>query len=183
MSTSKKSVIISNILIFVIGTILTIWGIIILVLNYTGGPNYLSLIGLGIAGVVMLIVGIVNVTTYRFRREKILTALKSYERVSLEQLSSELNLKEKQTKDIIVDLRTEGKLKVSFEPGTGDVLVLEVKGEAPVAIIPMSSSGLPEHEEKYKDKQKPKDLTYCPHCGSIKQPEDLYCISCGSYLG
>jgi hypothetical protein len=182
MSSSKKAVINSNIWIFVIGSALSIYGLVMIYYKFVRGINLIGTVGLPIAGVILLIVGITNVLTYRYNRQRVLGALQSYERVSLSQLSSEIKLSDKKTKDIIVDLRSEGKLKASFEPVTGDVLVLEVNGEPPIAIVPMSSSGLPEHEEKFKDKRIPKDLNYCSYCGSIVKPDDQFCNNCGSYL-
>jgi len=182
MSSNKKALIRSNIWTFFIGGALLIYGLVMIYFRYVRDVNLIGTIGLPIAGGVMVIAGIVNTLVYRNNREKILGTLQSYERVSLAQLSSELKLSESNTKDIIIDLRTEGKLKASFEPETGDVLVLKVKGEPPIAIVPMSSSGLPEHEAKYKDKQLPKEHNYCSYCGSIAKPEDKFCNNCGSYL-
>jgi hypothetical protein len=182
MSSSKKALIISNIWTFTIGGALLIYGLIMIYYKYVRDINLIGTIGLPIAGAIMVVAGIANVLAYRNNREKVLGALQSYERVQLSQLSSELKISESKTKDIIVDLRSEGKLKASFEPETGDVLVIEVKGEPPIAVVPMSSSGLPEHEEKFKDKRIPKDHNYCSYCGSIVKPEDQFCNNCGSYL-
>ncbi len=182
MGSNKKALIRSNIWTFFIGGALLIYGLVMIYYKYVRDINLVGTIGLPIGGAIIVIVGISNVLTYRNRRKRALGALTSYERVSLTQLSSELKLSDKQTKDIIVDLRADGKLRASFEPESGDVLVLEVNGEPPMAIVPMSSSGLPEHEEKYKDKQIPKDNHYCSYCGSIVRPEDQFCNNCGSYL-
>lgn len=130
----------------------------------------------------MLLAGISNVFTYRFNRRKILSTLRSYERISLSQLSSEVNIRKRKTKQLIVELRTDGKLRASFEPTTGDVLIFEVNGEPPSAVVPMSSSGLPEHEEKYKHLHIPDEHHYCQYCGSIVKPDDQYCNNCGSYV-
>jgi hypothetical protein len=85
-------------------------------------------------------------------------------------------------KESIAYLRAEGRLRASYEPETGDVLVLEVDSAPPIAVVPMSSSGLPEHEEKYKDYRVPTDKNYCSHCGSIVKPEDKFCNNCGSFI-
>ena len=182
MSSSKKALIRSNIWTFFIGGALLFYGLVMIYFKYARGINLIGTVGLPIGGAIIVIAGITNVLIYRNKRERALGALSSYERIKLSQLSTELKISEQQTKDIIVDLRAEGKLKASFEPETGDVLVLEVKGEPPMAIVPMSTSGLPEHEEKYKDKQLPKDHNYCAYCGSIVKPGDKFCNNCGSYL-
>jgi len=182
MTSNKKSILSSNIFTFFIGTALLIWGIIVIYFRFAKGIDITGTAWLVLVGGIMIISGISNILLYRYNRDKVIGALKSYERINLSQLSSELKLSDKQTKDIIVDLRTEGKLKASFEPETGDVLVFEVNGVPPIAIVPMSSSGLPEHEVKYKDKQIPRDLKYCQYCGSIVNPNDRFCNNCGSDL-
>ncbi len=182
MSSSKNALIRSNIWTFFIGGALLIYGLVMIYYKFVRDINLIGTIGLPIGGAIIVIAGIANVLTYRNKRERVLGALSSYERINLSQLSTELRISEQQTKDIIIDLRAEGKLKASFEPRTGDVLVLEVNGEPPITIVPMSSSGLPEHEEKYKDKRIPKDQNYCSYCGSIVKPEDKFCNNCGSYI-
>jgi len=52
----------------------------------------------------MLISGIASVFAYRHNREKVIGALKSYERISLEQLSKELRLTKRKVQSLIVDL-------------------------------------------------------------------------------
>ncbi|NHJ84808.1 MAG: hypothetical protein FK734_05055 [Asgard group archaeon] len=182
MSTSKNAAINANIWTFFIGGALLVWGIIVIVFNFAFSRNIAGTPWLVLVGGIMIIAGISNVISYRYNREKVLGALQSYERVSLSQLSSELKLSEKQTKDIIVNLRSEGQLRASFEPETGDILVLSVQGKPPTAVVPVSSSGLPEHEEKYLGQQLPKDQTYCQYCGTIVKPGDKFCNNCGSFL-
>jgi len=177
MSTTNKAFTVSHVWTILFGAVFTLYGIIAIATGL-----YVTL-SIGVVGVILLIAGIGSLTTYRNNRKKVIGALKYYERVSLAHLSSELKLTKRKIQSIIVNLRADGKLKVAFEPETGDVLVLEVDGEPPIAVVPMSSSGLPEHEEKYKDKQIPKEHDYCSHCGSILKPEDQFCISCGTYLG
>ncbi|NHK32715.1 MAG: zinc-ribbon domain-containing protein [Asgard group archaeon] len=182
MSSFRSAYIGSKILLFLFGIPMLIWGIIVIILKFAIGRDYLVTISIGVIGFILVSAGIASVLALRLNRAKILGALRSYERVSLEQLSSELKFSKNKTKKAIIHLRAEGKLKASFEPVTGDVLVLEVDGELPMAVVPMSSSGLIEHEEKYKDKQIPKDLNYCSYCGSIVKPEDQFCNNCGTYL-
>lgn len=169
-------------MLFLFGIPMLIWGILVIILKLTIGRDYLITLSIGIIGFIFVAAGTASILALRLNRAKILGALKSYERVNLDQLSSELKLSKNKTKKAIVHLRAEGRLKASFEPITGDVLILEVDGEPPFAIVPMSSSGLPEHEEKFKDKRIPKDLKYCSYCGSIVKSEDQFCNNCGSYL-
>jgi len=182
LSSSKKAFIGSKILFFFFGIPMLIWGFLIIYYKYARGIDLTATIGVGIVGFLMVVSGITSVHIFRHNRVKVLGALQSYERISLAQLSSELKLSEKKTKAAIVDLRTEGKLKASFEPDTGDVLVFEVNGEPVMAVVPVSSSGLPEHEEKYKHKHIPKEHDYCQYCGSIVKPDSQFCNNCGSFL-
>ncbi|MHA1186854.1 MAG: zinc-ribbon domain-containing protein [Candidatus Heimdallarchaeota archaeon] len=176
MSTSHKAYTINHFWQLFFGVAFTIYGIIAIITGL-----YVTL-SIGIVGVILLVAGISGIFNYRFNRKKIISALKSYERVSISHLSSELGMSKRKIKRFIVSLRAEGRIKVSFEPETGDVLVFEVDGEPPIAIVPMSSSGLPEHEAKFKDKQIPKEYDYCSYCGSMLKPEDQFCNNCGSYV-
>ncbi|NHJ46144.1 MAG: hypothetical protein FK733_00015 [Asgard group archaeon] len=177
MSTHNKAIRVRNISIFLFGGMITLTGIILLAFGIYATTSIL------VIGSIMLVSGIASVFAYRNNREKVIGALKSYERISLEQLSSELKLTKRKVQRLIVDLRADGRIRASFEPISGDVLILEVDGEPPIAIVPMSSSGLPEHEEKYKDKQIPKEHDYCSYCGSILKTNAQFCTNCGSYTG
>ena len=176
ISTRNKAIAVRHILILSFGSLFTLYGIIAIILGIY------ATIGIGVIGTIMIIIGIASVFNYRHNRKKVLGALKTYERISLSQLSTELKFTKRKTKGLIIDLRADERLKASFEPKTGDLLILEVDGEPPIAIVPVSSSGLPEHEEKYKDYRIPKDKKYCSHCGSIVKSEDQFCNNCGSYI-
>ena len=115
MSSSKKALIRSNIWTFFIGGALLFYGLVMIYFKYARGINLIGTVGLPIGGAIIVIAGITNVLTYRNKRERVLGALSSYERINLSQLSTELKISEQQTKDIIIDLRAEGKLKASFE--------------------------------------------------------------------
>ncbi len=181
MSYIEKSIGHGNLWTLIIGLTLTTWGAVALVFQLRFGRDIPGSYWLLIPGGIILIAGISNIFTYRYNREKLLEALKSYERVSIEQLANELNMKEKEVKEVLVDLRTEGRLKASFDPETGDVFVLEVKGQPPIAIIPVSSSGLPEHEANIAKTYKSlPDQGFCPYCGSMIKPGDSFCNNCGA---
>ncbi|MHA1737719.1 MAG: zinc ribbon domain-containing protein [Candidatus Heimdallarchaeota archaeon] len=175
MSTHNKAIRARNIWILLFGSAVTILGIILLAYGIFATTSIF------IIGLIMLISGIASVFAYRHNREKVIGALKSYERISLEQLSKELRLTKRKVQSLIVDLRADCRIRASFEPVTGDVLILEVDGLPPIAIVPMSSSGLPEHEEKFKDKQIPKEHDYCSYCGSILKSNAQFCTNCGTY--
>jgi len=171
-----------NIWTLVIGIGLSIWGII--AIRYPGvtGTPYLL-----IPGGIMILVAISNIASFRYNREKILAALKSYKRISLTKLASELKMKTKETKEIIVDLRTDGKIKASFDPESGDVIVLSVKGHAPAGGVLVANqeetvAPTPIGEPVIASAKSIKDQGYCVSCGSRVQGSDKFCVTCGSYL-
>jgi len=183
MAKTEKSVINGVIWTVAIGIALFIWGTICLVLQLVKGWYIPGTPWMMLPGGIMIISGFANLITYRHNRERVLGALKSYERVSITQLSSELGMKEKDVKDVIVDLRSGGKVRASFDPESGDVFVLDVKGQPPMAVVPVSSSGLPEHEEAIKKTYKSiPDQGFCPYCGSMFKPGDKFCNNCGASI-
>ncbi len=183
MARTNTSIKTGDIWTIAIGFVLFAWGTIALVLQLVKGWYISGSPWLMLPGGIMIIAAISNIITYRYNREKILGALESYERVSIDQLSHELNIKSKDVKNLIIDLRTEGRLKASFDPESGDVFVLEVKGRPPMAVIPVSSSGLPEHEAAIKKTYAARpDQGFCPYCGSMIKPGDKFCNNCGASI-
>ncbi len=83
-----------------------IWGIIAVRFPNTPGSYWMF-----IPGGILLIVSISNILSYRYNREKVLGALKSYQRVQLNQLSEELRMKKRDLKEMIVG----GELTYYFE--------------------------------------------------------------------
>lgn len=172
-----------NIWTFFFGLGFLIWGII--ALRY---PNIPGTKWLLIPGGILLLAAISNIFSYRYNRERILSALKSYQRVNIKQLSDELKMKDKDIKEIIVDLRTEGKLKASFDPESGDVVILELKGLPPTGAtfseeaIPSAKVTISQVEEITPAMENIKAQGYCPYCGSKIQVQDKFCITCGSAL-
>ena len=183
MRSTIRSLIGHKVFLFFFGIPLSIWGITVIVVTITTESNLLGFINTGIIGFILVIVGIFVVYRARNNQAKILGALKTYERVSIARLSAELRISEKQTKNLIINLRAIGKLKASFEPGTGDLLVIEVDGKPPETFISMPSTELPKYDlEEYKDKQVPRDKDYCSFCGSMVKENDQFCNNCGSFL-
>ncbi|NHJ32817.1 MAG: hypothetical protein FK732_08135 [Asgard group archaeon] len=183
MTRTNTSIKTGDIWTIAIGFVLFAWGTIALVLQLVKGWYIAGTPWLMLPGGIMIIAAISNIITYRYNREKILGALQSYDRIGIEQLSRELNIKEKDVKNLIVDLRSEGRLKASFDPESGDVFVLEVKGQPPMSVRPISSSGLPEHEAAVKQTHKAlPDQKFCPYCGSMVKAGDKFCNNCGASI-
>ena len=165
-----------------------IWGIVAVRYPNTPGSYWMF-----IPGGILLIAAISNIFTYRYNREKVLGALKSYQRVDMNHLSNELRMKIRDLKEIIVDLRAEGKLKASFDPESGEVVVFEVKGMQPsggttVTSPPPAEVNASKKYEEMKEveitpvMQNIKDQGYCPYCGSKVSDKDKFCVTCGSAL-
>jgi hypothetical protein len=173
-----------NIWTFFIGLGLSIWGVISLVKPGVTGTPWLLL-----PGGIMIITAIANVASFRYNREKIIGALKSYNRVSLAELAKEIGMKEKEVKEIIVDLRTDNKIKASFDPESGDVIVLSVKGQAPAGGVLVANKAenidpqpIPIGEPAMVSEKSIRAQGYCPYCGSRIQDTDKFCVTCGSAL-
>jgi hypothetical protein len=175
MSRTRNAVTTGNIWTIAIGVAFLIWGTISLLDHFLWARNFPGTYWLLIPGGVMLVAGIANVINYRYNRERVLAALKSYNQVSINQLADELKLREKDVKEIVVDLRTEGRLKASFDPESGDIMVLEVQGQAPV------SASVPSISEASTPSVKAKE-GYCQYCGSLVKPGDRFCNNCGSAI-
>ena len=101
---------------FLIGLGLSIWGALALAdMRYWPGDRISGSPWILLPGGIMLLIAFSNIYMYRYNRERILGTLKSYQRISINQIATELRMKEKDVKDMIIDLRTEGKLKASSE--------------------------------------------------------------------
>jgi DNA-binding MarR family transcriptional regulator len=172
-----------NLWTLLIGLGFLIWGTI-----YAIRPN--AIFGsymLFIPGGILFIAAISNIINYRYDRERLLAALSSYQRIDLKQLAYELRMKTKDIKDIIIDLRTEGLVKASFDPESGEVIVLEVNGRQPSQSQLVISEVTPPADNSFTEEISPsmkeiKEQGYCPYCGSRIQSSDKFCVTCGATL-
>ena len=187
MGISDRSLGPGNLWLLIIGIGFLFWGILAVTIDAPGGP------WMFIPGGILFVVAISQIATYRYNRGKVLGALRSYQRISLRQLAKELSMKEKEVKDIIIDYRSQGVVKASFDPETGDVIVLDVGGFAPTSAAvatpgapaaPTSGVEIISSGEKTPapSLQDIRDQGYCPYCGSRIQSDDRFCITCGSAL-
>lgn len=174
MSKTRNAFNTGNIWTIAIGVAFLIWGTFSLVGHFYPSWSIPGTYWLLIPGGIMVIAGIANIINYRYNRERVLAALKSYNQVGITHLSNELKLKEKEVKEIVVDLRTEGRLKASFDPESGDIMVLEAGGQTPVSVS-TSDATAPSVAAKTKD-------GYCQYCGSLVKPDDRFCNNCGSAM-
>ena len=124
-------------------------------------------------GVYMLFPGLIMIVSYfsskyavkKMRRE-VKGALNSYttNRIKIAELSDELKINPKDIKRIVIDLRTNGDIKASFDGDTGDII-------------------LPELIKARKDKTETvaqSKVEYCPYCGVKIPNRSKFCSSCGA---
>jgi hypothetical protein len=76
-----------------------------------------------IPGTLLLISGIGATSLKRNTRSDVKNALESYNRVSLKQLASELNMNKKELSSTIVDLRNDGEILAIFDYSDNDVII------------------------------------------------------------
>jgi hypothetical protein len=76
-----------------------------------------------IPGVIFLGSGISILAVRLQSRKSVLTALKNYNRVSLSQLSEELNMEIDDVREAIIDLRNDGEINTRLDTSTNEVIV------------------------------------------------------------
>jgi hypothetical protein len=169
----------------VFGVGFLIWGII-----STSLQGYSDQTWMFIPGGILLIVSFGRIFSYQYNRKRMLAALKSYQRVSIEHLKEELDMDKEEVKKLIVALRTSGDLKASFDPESGEVVVLEVQGTPPslLPVQPSPAEAVPTGtiaSSKAKSESSAKDIqtsNYCPYCGSKIREDDRFCVTCGANI-
>jgi len=146
---------------FIIGTIFIVVSLINLIRpGFYGSPWML------IPGGILLLIAI-SATVQRSRaKNAVLSALRSYTRVTIGQLASELNMKEDDVRDAIVDLRTEGRIKATFDHTSGEVIIGTETSQTLQPVIETESVA-----------QK-----FCPYCGEKIPTGAVFCPNCGSSL-
>jgi hypothetical protein len=76
-----------------------------------------------IPGVIFIVTGIAIIASRSQTKAIVLTALKGHDEVTLDQLSSELDMSTNDVKDAIVDLRHEGKVNVRLDTTANKVII------------------------------------------------------------
>jgi len=91
----------------------------------------------------------------------------SIKKISLENLSSETLISKSNLLRILIDLRSEGKIKYLYDRNTGDILL----GENSIDKIVTKEVSIVQDSK-----------IYCPYCGVSISKKDKFCFKCGSSL-
>jgi len=104
----------------------------------------------------------------RFKKtvESVLNSYKELnDRISLDKLSSETMISQNILLRVLMDLRSEGRLKYIYDKKTGDIIINPKKLE----------------DQKIEvSEEKSENPYYCPYCGEPISRNDKFCFKCGS---
>jgi hypothetical protein len=111
-------------------------------------------------GAILIIISLGVFSTRGRTARAVLGTLMTHEgeKIKLGILADEMEMSEKELRSAIIDLRVEGKVKVSFDKNTGEVMIGEPKSTGKTAATPV----------------------YCTYCGYPLPPSARFCPSCGS---
>jgi vacuolar-type H+-ATPase subunit I/STV1 len=151
---------------FIIGLIFLVVGLINLI-----RPGLWGNVWMLIPGGILLLIAIGAVIQRSSAKNAVMSALRSYTRVSVAQLSSELNMSEEDVKAAIIDLRTEGKIKATFDHTTGEIIIGTGMPQTPALQTPPSVNETDVTSQKF-----------CPYCGEKIISGSVFCPNCGSSL-
>jgi len=173
----------------VLGILFIIWGIICAIWSDFPGSPFLA-----IAGVFIIYGGIEHYYRYNYLTNLVANVLASNPRTNLRQLSQETRLKEKTVLRILTYLKAEGRLKSTYDPATGDLIVYEIDGFKPFERgTPSPTISQIQQPQLYQTDtnppqnqylQGPPEISYpiCPYCGAVVPPEARFCPNCGASL-
>lgn len=146
---------------FLIGIIFVVVSLINFIRpGFTGSPWML------IPGGILLLIAIAATVQRSRAKNAVLSALRSYTRVKIGQLTSELGMSEEDVRTAIVDLRTEGKIMATFDNTTGEVILGSETYQTPQTVIETESV----------------TQKFCPYCGEKIPSSSVFCPNCGSSL-
>jgi hypothetical protein len=120
-----------------------------------------------IPGGILLLIAIGSTVQRSRAKNAVLSALRSYKHVRVEQLASELNMSEDDVKTVIIDLRTDGKIMATFDQTTGDVIIGTETFQTPQPVI--ETEGVAQKFCPYCGEKIPSGAVFCPNCGSSLQ--------------
>ncbi|MFX0068487.1 MAG: zinc-ribbon domain-containing protein [Promethearchaeota archaeon] len=117
-------------------------------------------------------------------RKAVLGTLRLHNRTTIGELARELEMKEKDVKRTVVDLRAEGRLVAAFDPKTGEVILGDEAKEYREYMLktPKRFDEIQTQPTAAPQKAKGKAESFCPYCGSPASADAMYCSYCGHRL-
>ncbi|TFF86179.1 MAG: zinc ribbon domain-containing protein [Promethearchaeota archaeon] len=124
-------------------------------------------------GIYLLFPGLIMIASYFITRHRsqqmrgqVKGALNSSDknRIGISNLSRELQIRERDIRKIIIDLRSNGEIKASFDSNSGDIILPEISIQ--------TNSNI--------DTENKSSVLYCPYCGVRVEKNSKYCQSCGA---
>jgi hypothetical protein len=122
-------------------------------------------------GIYMLFPGLIMIASYFITRHRsqqmrgqVKGALNSSDknRIGISNLSRELQIREGDIRKIVIDLRSNGEIKASFDSNSGDIVLPQITENANSPDLNTSR------------------VLYCPYCGVRVEKNSKYCQSCGA---
>jgi len=163
-----------------VGLIFIGWGLLCIIFpDFPGSP------WIAFAGVWVLFGAVHEYYEYHYKVNLVANTLKMYHRVSIRDLSREIKISRRKILKIINYLRSDGRLKATFDPNTGELVIYEVDGVRPVIpeisgeqYQPMPTMQMPISSESGQT------LSYkvCPYCGSAAPLNAKFCPNCGASI-
>ncbi len=134
--------------------------------TWGGGLWHLIPIGIGLSILISQIRAFINKPKLR---NIVLSEFTQNPNISIEEISKNTGISNKDIKAIILDLKGSGQLRGTFSQTTGKMQLVEIQKQ-------------PEKEEKEIEKKPSGDQRFCRECGTeIDKNEDAqYCPYCGS---
>jgi hypothetical protein len=151
--------------------ILTILGIN--VRGFTEWGYWLYIPGFG----VLIFGGLVTYLYLRQSVETVINSIKSYESITISELSDELNINSKDIKDIIIDAIAKGTIKGKIEPGTGRIILKE--SETKIKTQEKIEYKIEDKFTGTKNLYNDNKTKFCSNCRSAINVKADYCPFCG----
>ena len=173
-----------------LGVVFVVWGAMSAIWSEIPGSSFLA-----VAGFFIIYSGVKHYYRYSYLTNLVANVLAANPRTTIRKIAQEAKIKEKTVYKILNYLRAEGRLKSTFDPATGDLIVYEIDGfrpfdnfsqyppNAPMPTTPQYQNNTNAYQNV--SSQRPPETTYpiCPYCGTIVPPDSKFCPNCGASLG